>query len=113
MRRAARIDENQPAIVKALRDAGALVYSTAQLGHGFPDAIVGYRKKLTLLEIKDGRKNKSSRKLTDDEERFHKTWEGYVTVVEDENQALRAIGLTPLDDHDPEGINISKSKIVP
>ena len=92
MRRAARIDENQPAIVKALRKAGAVVHSTAQLGKGFPDLVVGYGRKLFLLEVKDGSKSKSSRKLTEDEEKFHKIWSEYAKVVEDEFQALRVIG---------------------
>ena len=43
MRRAAKVDANQPATVKALRDAGMTVAVTSSLGKGFPDLVVGFR----------------------------------------------------------------------
>ena len=67
MRRAARIDRNQPDIIKALRYAGATVQPTHTLGKGCPDLLVGFRGENFLLEIKDGRKSPSHRKLTNDE----------------------------------------------
>ena len=66
MRRAAKIDANQTEIVKALRQVGASVQSLASTGKGCPDLLVGFRGVNWLLEIKDGQKVKSARKLTDD-----------------------------------------------
>ena len=43
MRRAARIDRNQPEIVKALRQVGAHVTSLAAVGDGVPDLLVGFQ----------------------------------------------------------------------
>ena len=40
MRRAAKVDSNHHDIVKAYRKGGWSVYSTAQLGDGFPDLVV-------------------------------------------------------------------------
>jgi hypothetical protein len=39
MRRAARVDANQEAVMRGLRDCGWKVISTAQLGGGFPDLV--------------------------------------------------------------------------
>lgn len=42
MRRAPKIDRNQPEIVEALRKAGAFVQSLAGVADGCPDLLVGY-----------------------------------------------------------------------
>jgi Holliday junction resolvase len=51
--RAHRRDLNQSAIVRALRDAGATVVITADVGGGFPDLVVGWRGKTYLVEVKN------------------------------------------------------------
>jgi len=66
LRRAAKVDRNQPEIVKALRQMGATVLITSQLKNAF-DILVGYRKKLFIVEIKDGLLPPSARKLTEGE----------------------------------------------
>ena len=66
MRRAAKTDSNQLEIVKALRNIGAFVLVTSQLKNAF-DVLVGYRGKLFIIEIKDGNKPPSQRKLTEGE----------------------------------------------
>jgi hypothetical protein len=84
----ARVDANQPEIVKALRAAGASVQSLANLGGGVPDLLVGWRGVNLLFEVKDGAKRPSARRLTPDEERWHRKWRGQVFVVESGKQAL-------------------------
>ena len=76
MRRAARTVAKQSAIVDALRDMGATVVLTHQVGQGFPDAICGWRGRTLLLEVKDGSKPPSKRRLTPDQEIFHSWWRG-------------------------------------
>lgn len=94
MRRGARIDANQPAIVKGLRKIpGVSVRHTHALGGGFPDLAVGYQGRTHLLEIKDPDKPPSKRKLTDDEQEFFNIWTGSVHVVETLADALAAIGV--------------------
>lgn len=91
-RRAAKVDANHNLIVSALRAAGASVQSLASVGHGVPDLLVGIGGETYLLEIKDGSKPASQRKLTDDQNVWHSTWRGKpVSVVETEIEALRAI----------------------
>lgn len=92
MRRAARTDANQTDIVDALRDVGASVSVTSMVGSGFPDIVVGYRGINYLMEIKDGSKPPSKRRLTSDEQEFHDLWRGSVIVVQNVDEALKAIG---------------------
>ena len=92
MRRAARVDANQTEIVKALRQVGASVQSLAATGKGVPDLLVGFRGKNLLLEVKDGGKVKSARKLTSDQVEWHQGWRGHVAVVESVEQAIKILG---------------------
>ncbi|WP_312056865.1 hypothetical protein [Acinetobacter courvalinii] len=91
MRRAAKIDANQTEIVKALRQVGASVQSLASTGKGCPDLLVGFRGVNWLLEIKDGQKVKSARKLTPDQVEWHESWCGQVHVIENIDQAIKLI----------------------
>ena len=88
MRYAARVDSNQPEMVKALRDAGASVQPIYRLGKGVPDLLVGYRGVNLVLEVKDGRKPPSARTLTPDERAWHAAWHGQVAIVESAGEAL-------------------------
>jgi len=91
MRHRAKIDDNQPAIVKALEQIGCSVQSLAACGSGVPDLLVGYRGYNVLLEIKDGKKIPSKRKLTQDQTVWHVLWKGQVKVVETVEQAISAV----------------------
>lgn len=88
MRRAARTDKNQTEIVAALRKRGAVVLITSQLKNAF-DVLVGYEGNLYIVEIKDGSKPPSARKLTSGEleckERFESVGVTYhvITSVEE------------------------------
>ncbi len=88
MRRAARVDANSDQVVSALRAAGAYVRIITQ-GEGLPDLLVGYRGYTLLLELKDGRKPPSARKLTPAEEKFFMEWPGgLLAKVESVEEAL-------------------------
>lgn len=91
--RAAKVDANQKEIVAALRKVGASVSSTATIGKGFPDLIVGFRGVNYLLEVKTGTKPPSERKLTPDQVTFHAAWAGQIAVVNSVEEAFKAIGL--------------------
>jgi Holliday junction resolvase len=77
---AKRIDANQNAIVRALRDHGAYVRIVTQ-GDGLPDILCAYKGVTALLEVKDGDKSPSHRKLTPAEEKFFKEWTGGLLIV--------------------------------
>jgi hypothetical protein len=82
-RRAARIDDNQRDIVTALERAGCTVQSLASLGEGVPDLLVGVPMRMEfghgglamwqiparniIIEVKDGAKPPSRRRLTEDQ----------------------------------------------
>lgn len=90
MRRAARVDDNQAEIVKALRQVGAKVQSLAPIGNGCPDLLVAFRQVNFLFEVKDGSKPPSARKLTPDEAAWIAGWGAPVFVV---NSAVEAVGI--------------------
>lgn len=92
MRKRGRTDDNQTEIMNALRRVGAGVQSTANIGDGFADLVVGFRGVNYLLEVKDGTKPPSKRKLTDQEINFHQRWPGQICVVNSVEEALQAIG---------------------
>lgn len=92
VRRAAKVDGNQHAIVRALRDCGCSVQSLAAVGAGVPDLLVGVRGENLLLEVKDGRKAPSRRGLTPAQEEWHAGWRGRVAVVSCAAEALAAVG---------------------
>jgi hypothetical protein len=94
-RRAARVDTNHAVIVGALRACGATVQSLAQVGGGCPDILVGYRGRNLLLEIKDGSKPPSARKLTADQVPWHAEWRGAVRVVDNVDSAIAALAPNP------------------
>ena len=62
MRRSAKVDINQPLIVKQIRALGGYVLHCHQLKNAF-DILVGYKNNLYIIEIKNDAKGK----LTDGE----------------------------------------------
>ena len=74
MRRDARRDANEREIIDALRKAGAYVKQIND--EGAFDLLCWHQGKTLLLEVKDGRKPPSARKLTEAEQKFHNEWPG-------------------------------------
>lgn len=93
MRRAAKTDANQQEIVSALRKVGASVQILSAVGDGCPDIAVGFRGLNYFLEIKDGAKPASARRLTPDQETWFGEWRGQACVVHTVNEALQSIGV--------------------
>ena len=92
--RAAKIDANHEQVVSALRAAGASVQSLAGVGKGVPDLLVGFQGKTLLMEVKDGRKTPSERRLTEDQVRWHGAWSGGpLAIVDGVDAALRMLGV--------------------
>ena len=85
MRRAAKVDCNQPEIVQALRKAGRTVQPLHQVGKGCPDLLVGYQGVNYLLEVKtdDG-------DLTEDQVSFISDWRGHIFIVRSAEEAIKA-----------------------
>lgn len=89
MRRAAKVDRNQSEIVQVFRKLGFSVVLLHRAGDGVPDTILGRSRVNTLVEIKDGKKRPSERKLTPKQEVFFRTWKGDARVIESVDDALK------------------------
>ena len=87
MKRAARVDENQADIVKALRDLGATVQPLHAVGCGCPDLLVGWRGSNFLVEVKNPDKAPSQQKLTPDQRKWHMAWDGQAVVIRTPKEA--------------------------
>lgn len=83
MRKRARVDQNQREIIEALRATGCSVLSLAPLGNGAPDILASRGPRLRLMEIKDGKGA-----LTEDQEDFHRDWNGAIAIVRSVDEAL-------------------------
>lgn len=87
MRRAARVDANQAAIVEALRDAGASVWTI-----GLPvDLLIGIDGNTAIVEIKSmtGKRNPKPARYTQLQKDFMLSWRGGpVATVTDVDGAL-------------------------
>jgi hypothetical protein len=79
--RAARIDANHAEIVSALRRTGCSVQSLAGVGVGCPDILAGRSGVMVLMEIKDGAKPPSARRLTAAQELWRREWQGPAPVL--------------------------------
>lgn len=82
MKYKAKADDNQPEIVNHFRNLGFSVAHTYTVGKGMVDIVVAKNGVNVLVEIKDGAKPPSARKLTLDEQKFHDEWKGLIRVVE-------------------------------
>lgn len=92
-----KVDANQDRLAKMWRDMGAVwIPTSGDKRIGF-DGILAFRGKVWLVEIKDGSKPQSQRKLTDNEQK-RKVQLNCVGVqlyvIENEQQALALVGAT-------------------
>lgn len=76
MRRRARKDANHADIVRVFRDHGATVLDVSTVPNLGCDLIVGMYKVTRPVEVKDGSKPPSQRKLTGSEEDLIAGWKG-------------------------------------
>ena len=93
----AKVDVNQPEIVKGLRKVGASVALTHGTGKGFPDLVVGYQGRNYLIEVIGPDKLSRFRQnggLSDNQVEWHDAWRGQVCKVNNLDEALEAIGAT-------------------
>lgn len=80
----ARTDKNQKEIVAHLRNLGAIVTITSDMGMGFPDTVVGNpeTRQVFLMEIKT-----EHGKLTKSQKSFHALWQGLIYIVRTKEEA--------------------------
>ncbi len=95
MRRAARTDGNHSQVRAALRSVGAVVVDTSAVGDGFPDMIACHAGRILPVEVKDGTKPPSARRLTEAQVELHRRLALVgvtVHVVESVAEALALVG---------------------
>lgn len=74
--RRAKVDRNHAEVKAALEGVGFACWSTARLGDGFCDLVAVRRGQVVFVEVKDGQRVPSERKLTPAEQQFRAFVEG-------------------------------------
>ena len=90
-----RTDANHSDIAAVMRSVGAYVIDCSQVGAGFPDLIVMFRGRIYLVEVKDGAKPPSRRRLTPAQQVLHVEVERSgckVHIVKNKDEALALLG---------------------
>ena len=70
---------------------GVSVAITSAAHDGFTDLVIGFGGITVLVEVKDGSKVPSERKLTPQQKIFHGSFKGAITVIENEQQAVELV----------------------
>jgi len=92
----AKVDDNQSEVVAVMRKMGAGVFLVHRLKN-FCDVMVVYKGVTVAVEIKDGAKVPSARKLTDGEKKFMEKWTEHggkwakVETIEDAKGLINSI----------------------
>lgn len=81
MRRAARIDGNQPALRSQFEGLGGSWQPIPAVSGGEPDALLGWRGRNKLVEVKDPSRPPSRRRLRTKQRDWHEAWRGEKPVV--------------------------------
>ena len=81
-----RSDDNQPALIKVARKMGASVLVLSRTES--IDLLIGCGGIDQIVEIKDGAKVPSQRKLSPDETKFHDEWQGRTPVIINNEQEM-------------------------
>ena len=99
MRYRAKVDANQPDIVKALRGVGCSVQDLSKVGGGCPDLLVARNGVSILIEVigPDKAKRFPPSGLSKGQIAWHASWRGPVHTVNSVDDALRVVGIAPGD----------------
>jgi hypothetical protein len=95
MRRAPRKDANHRRVGERFRVLGFEMEDTSGVGNGFGDWLGASKRTgwTFMIEVKDGDKPPSARKLTPAEEKFHARWPGPLFIVETDADVDRVAAL--------------------
>ena len=85
-RTAARVDVNQPEIVRRLRQVGASVQILSRVGDGCPDLVVGYQGRNFLMEVKDEGKGLNAKQII-----WFGKWNGQKDIVRNFDEAFKVL----------------------
>ncbi len=77
----AKVDKNQPELVKFFRGLGFLVSHRHGCHKGVPDLEIGFGGYIIPVEIKDPEKPPSARKLTPDQIKYFDEWSDFPILV--------------------------------
>ena len=87
---ARRVDSNHAEVVGWFEDLHCSVINVSRTPCGF-DLVVGYGGLSICVEVKDGKKSPSRRKLSDTEKKVHDRWTGGARIVKDMQDVITTV----------------------
>jgi rhamnose utilization protein RhaD (predicted bifunctional aldolase and dehydrogenase) len=91
---AKRVDENQSQIFHTFIALGASVCNLSTVGRGCPDALIGYKGKTVLVEIK----RDSKAPYTEPQIKFMQEWRGgAISRIDSVDAAIRLIKMLDIE----------------
>lgn len=88
-----RQDRNHKEIRDEFLRLGCTWMDTYQLGDGRPDGVAGYGGLSMCVEIKDPLNVPSKRRLTPDEQGWHRTWTGGIRIVQTKEDVAETVNV--------------------
>lgn len=82
MRRASKVDDNHKDVVARFRFLGFSVQSLAGVGDDCPDLLVARNMRTAVVEVKDGAKVPSKRRMSPGQLKWAEEWKGVHRLVE-------------------------------
>ena len=86
-----RRDANHAELVGVARVLGASVLDLADVGSGCGDILLGILGRNVIVEIKDGSKPPSARRLAPQEVEFHESWRGEIAIVKSTREMIALV----------------------
>lgn len=86
-----RTDSNQKEVFKVFRDMGCTVLNLSNVGACCDCLVAVSPTRQILIEIKDGSKPQSQRKLTRSEAKFHDEWKGELYIINNIHEAIALV----------------------
>lgn len=84
-----RVDTNQAELMAEARRLHAEVQSIAPIGHGCPDLLLAFCGQWHVIEIKDGSKPPSKRRLRESQMEWHRRFDAPVWIWENVEDVRR------------------------
>lgn len=88
---ARKVDANQKDVIEAMTAIGWYCLDLSRAGHGAPDILAAKAGRLVAIEVKDGRRPPSERKLTPLEQDVHTAFAAHgcpVVIINSVDEAM-------------------------
>lgn len=84
-----KTDRNHVEVMNVFRSFGFVILDLSKVGGGCPDFLAANKRREILVEVKDGEKPPSQRKLNEKQVAFHDGWPRDILIVTSIEEATK------------------------